>query len=133
MYIIIEKFQIFNQWKAFYLPTYSGKIIICPLLYPPYALLPFIYYPCWTDLPTYLPTYWVITARLPVLWMEFAKCRSFLLPEVSGQEFWWGWFGQPKICNRAGKWGHNGLYPHGSPSCPIYAKMDLQNGHVDFA
>jgi len=40
-----------------------------------------------TYLPTYLPTYLVITARLPVLWMEFAKCRSFLPPEVSARNF----------------------------------------------
>jgi hypothetical protein len=60
IYIIIEKFQNFNQSKTIYLPTLEKSFIIP--VEPTY--LP-------TLNPTYLPTYLVITARLPVLGMEF--------------------------------------------------------------
>jgi hypothetical protein len=135
--IIIEKFQTFNQWKAFYLPTYSGKIIICPLLYPPYPLLPFIYYPCWT----YLPTYLVITARLPVLWMEFTKCRSFyrlrcrpgilVRADLGNLNFLIGQKNGGTMDSSHGAFKQrNGLWL--CPTCEGF-HLDLQNGHVNFA
>jgi len=64
--------------------------------------------------------------------MEFAKCRSFLPPEVSARNFGEAGFGNLKFVigqKNGGTMDSN----HGGPSCPIYAKMDLQNGHVNFA
>jgi hypothetical protein len=120
-----------------YLPTYSGKIIICPFAIHLLSLLNLHTY-----LPTYLPTYLVITARLPVLWMEFAQVQVILPPEVSGQEFWWeAGLGNLKFVIGQ-KIGGTMDSTHGAfkqtnglwlcPTCEGF-HLDLQNGHVDFA
>ncbi len=114
MYTPSEKFQILNQWKSIYVPTYCGKIIICPLLYLrihfAIHLLSLLNLPIYLKpyLLTYLLSYYCPSAR-PL--DGVCPGQVILPPEVSGQEFWWGSFGQPKVCNRAEQWGHNGLYP----------------------
>jgi hypothetical protein len=73
--------------------------------------------------------------------MEFAKCRSFLSPEVLARNFGEASLGNLNFFIRAEKWGSmdsthgafkqtNGLWL--CPTCEGF-HLDLQNGHMDFA